>query len=97
MLSKLSSVSKYSELYEPFLESLESPNSSSPSDIIDNSELLKLWSQPMRLFRLANLMRQKSCGDEVSFVINRNINFTDRCLGAAASVPSGKMSAISSL
>jgi FO synthase subunit 2 len=85
MLSKLSSVSKSSELHEPFLESLESPSPySSPSGIIDNSELLKLWSQPMRLFRLANLMRQKSCGDEVSFVINRNINFTNRCVGSCS-------------
>ena len=86
MLSKLSSVSKSSELHEPFLESLESIKPSSPfsSGIIDNSELLKLWSQPMRLFRLANLMRQKSCGDEVSFVINRNINFTNRCVGSCS-------------
>src|SRR5271157_1811770 len=88
MLSKLSSVSKSSELHEPFLESLESlkPSSSSSfsSGLIDNIELLKLWSQPMRLFRLANLMRQKSCGDEVSFVINRNINFTNRCVGSCS-------------
>jgi len=98
MLSKLSSVSKSSELHEPFLEYLESPNpyhysysSSSPSSspsphsgIIDNNELLKLWTQPIRLFRLANLMRQKSCGDEVSFVINRNINFTNRCVGSCS-------------
>lgn len=65
------------------MASLESIKSSSPfpSDIIDNNELLKLWRQPIRLFRLANLMRQKSCGDEVSFVINRNINFTNRCVG----------------
>jgi len=45
-------------------------------------ELLKLWMQPMKLFRIANSMRRKSCGDEVSFVINRNINFTNRCIGS---------------
>jgi 5-amino-6-(D-ribitylamino)uracil---L-tyrosine 4-hydroxyphenyl transferase len=85
MQSKLSSVSKSSELHEPCLDSLESFNPSSPpSGLIDNIELLKLWSQPMRLFRLANLMRQKSCGDEVSFVINRNINFTNRCIGSCS-------------
>ena len=83
MQSKLSSVSKSSELHEPFSESLEPTNSSS-SDLIDNSELLKLWSQPIRLFRLANLMRQKSCSDDVSFVINRNINFTNRCVGSCS-------------
>lgn len=45
---------------------------------------MKLWNQPLRLFRLANLMRQKSCGDEVSFIINRNINFTNRCVGSCS-------------
>ncbi|NPV61685.1 MAG: 5-amino-6-(D-ribitylamino)uracil--L-tyrosine 4-hydroxyphenyl transferase CofH [Methanotrichaceae archaeon] len=40
-----------------------------------------LWHQPLRLFRLANHLREKSCGDFVSFVVNRNINFTDRCVG----------------
>jgi FO synthase subunit 2 len=41
-----------------------------------------LWSQPLRLFRMANLMRQRSCREEVTFVVNRNINFTNRCLGS---------------
>jgi len=41
-----------------------------------------LWSQPLRLFRLANRLRRRSCRDEVSFVVNRNINFTNRCLGS---------------
>ncbi len=48
---------------------------------MDEDGLLRLWSQPMRLFRLANLLRQKSCGDTVTFVVNRNINFTNRCVG----------------
>jgi FO synthase subunit 2 len=41
-----------------------------------------LWREPLRLFRLANRLRQESCRDEVSFVVNRNINFTNRCLGS---------------
>lgn len=49
---------------------------------MDVEELRRLWGQPLRLFRLANMLREKSCGDLVSFVINRNINFTDRCVGS---------------
>ena len=47
----------------------------------DRDELKRLWMQPVRLFRLSNSLRQKSCGDTVSFVVNRNINFTNRCTG----------------
>jgi len=47
----------------------------------DQDELKKLWQQPLCLFRLANLLREKSCGDTVSFIINRNINFTNECIG----------------
>lgn len=47
-----------------------------------HDELLKLWNQPMRLFHLANIMREKSCKDMVSFVVNRNINFTSKCVGS---------------
>ncbi len=45
-------------------------------------ELMRLWHKPLQLFRLANFLRERSCGDEVSFVINRNINFTNRCVGS---------------
>lgn len=51
-------------------------------DFFDEDELLNLWAKPVRLFRLANLLRQKSCGGQVSFVINRNINFTNLCVGS---------------
>jgi 5-amino-6-(D-ribitylamino)uracil---L-tyrosine 4-hydroxyphenyl transferase len=47
-------------------------------------ELLKLWREPMRLFRLANLLRKRSCGDVVTFVVNRNINFTNHCIGSCS-------------
>ncbi len=48
----------------------------------DQDCLKRLWNQPLRLFRLANELRQRSCKDEVSFVVNRNINFTNRCIGS---------------
>jgi FO synthase subunit 2 len=49
--------------------------------ISDQNELKKLWQQPLRLFRLSNALRRKSCRDDISFVINRNINFTNECTG----------------
>ncbi|MEI8003486.1 MAG: radical SAM protein, partial [Methanothrix sp.] len=49
--------------------------------ISDQDELKKLWQQPLRLFRLSNALQWKCCGDAVSFVINRNINFTNKCTG----------------
>jgi FO synthase subunit 2 len=49
---------------------------------LDREELLRLWAQPLRLFRLANALRSRSCGEAVSFVVNRNINFTNRCVGS---------------
>ncbi len=51
-------------------------------DHSDRKQLARLWQQPVRLFRLSNALREKSCNDVVSFVINRNINFTNRCLGS---------------
>lgn len=51
-------------------------------DYSDRKELARLWQQPVRLFRLSNALREKSCNDVVSFVINRNINFTNRCIGS---------------
>ena len=47
--------------------------------ISDQDELKRLWQQPLRLFRLSNALREKSCQGDVSFVINRNINFTNEC------------------
>lgn len=48
----------------------------------DRDLLKRLWSEPVKLYRLANIMREKSGKDEVSFVINRNINFTNQCIGS---------------
>ena len=48
----------------------------------DIEEIRRLWSQPLRLFRVANALRRRCQDDEVSFVINRNINFTNRCVSS---------------
>lgn len=52
------------------------------SSRINQIELKQLWSQPLKLFHRANLLRQERGKDEVSFVINMNINFTNQCIGS---------------
>jgi FO synthase subunit 2 len=42
--------------------------------------LLSLLSNPYDTLRMADELRRDACGDDVSFVVNRNINFTDRCI-----------------
>ena len=54
----------------------------SPGRSVDGSGLLALWKEPVRLFRLANLLREEECGDVVTYVVNRNVNFTNRCVGS---------------
>ncbi len=61
---------------------IEAEDSASAFSSWEPGELQRLWSQPLRLFRLANALRRRCQGDEVSFVINRNINFTNRCVGS---------------
>ncbi|WP_406659722.1 5-amino-6-(D-ribitylamino)uracil--L-tyrosine 4-hydroxyphenyl transferase CofH [Methanolobus sp. ZRKC3] len=61
-----------------------------PDDIIENAykgkttkdeALTLLQTQPFELFELADKLRQEAVGDTVTYVVNRNINFTDRCVG----------------
>ncbi len=61
-----------------------------PDHIIDNAykgkttkddALALLQAPPFELFELADRLRQETVGDTVTYVINRNINFTDRCIG----------------
>ena len=49
---------------------------------MDCEEMMAIWNEPVRLFRLANALREMTCGEEVSFVVNRNINFTNICVGS---------------
>jgi len=49
--------------------------------IQERESLLALWSEPLRLFKTARQLCRESCGDAVSYVINRNINFTNICVG----------------
>lgn len=44
-------------------------------------DALSLYDKPSFLFSLADRLRKKSVGDDVTYVINRNINFTNMCIG----------------
>jgi len=43
--------------------------------------LLLLEAEPFELFRFADNLRYEAVGDIVTYVVNRNINFTNRCIG----------------
>lgn len=44
-------------------------------------DALVLNDKPSLLFSLADRLCKYSCGNNVTYVINRNINFTNRCIG----------------
>ncbi len=44
-------------------------------------DALTLYNNPQYLFPLADMLRKKAVGDVVTYVINRNINFTNMCVG----------------
>jgi FO synthase subunit 2 len=59
-------------------------------DIIENAlagrttkeeALSLLQAHPFELFELADRLRYETVGDIVTYVVNRNINFTNRCIG----------------
>lgn len=61
-----------------------------PDDLIERAyqgkntkedALLLLQALPFELFRFADELRALAVGDEVTYVVNRNINFTSRCVG----------------
>ncbi|HID43507.1 MAG TPA: 7,8-didemethyl-8-hydroxy-5-deazariboflavin synthase subunit CofH [Archaeoglobaceae archaeon] len=41
---------------------------------------MKLLENPFETFRQANSLKEELFGDEVTYVVNRNINFTDICI-----------------
>ncbi len=45
-------------------------------------ELKDLVKSPYRAFELANKLREELAGDRVTFVVNRNINFSDICINS---------------
>ena len=44
-------------------------------------DALTLYNSPALLFPLADMLRKKAVGDVVTYVINRNLNFTNMCVG----------------
>jgi FO synthase subunit 2 len=44
-------------------------------------DAIELYDNASVLFPLADMLRKKAVGDRVTYVINRNINFTNRCIG----------------
>lgn len=61
-----------------------------PEDLIERAyqgkstkedALLLLEVPPLELFRFADELRDLAVGDTVTYVVNRNINFTSRCVG----------------
>ena len=44
-------------------------------------DALDLYKTPSYLFSLADMLRKRAAGDKVTYVVNRNINFTNRCIG----------------
>ncbi|AKB20032.1 MULTISPECIES: 5-amino-6-(D-ribitylamino)uracil--L-tyrosine 4-hydroxyphenyl transferase CofH [unclassified Methanosarcina] len=65
-------------------------NSKIPKDLIERAyqgkstkedALLLLEVPPFELFKFADELRSLAVGDTVTYVMNRNINFTSRCLG----------------
>ncbi|MEL4305550.1 5-amino-6-(D-ribitylamino)uracil--L-tyrosine 4-hydroxyphenyl transferase CofH [Methanococcoides sp. LMO-2] len=61
-----------------------------PEDIVERAyngtatkedALALLEVKPFELYALADDLRKEAVGDNVTYVVNRNINFTDRCIG----------------
>lgn len=44
-------------------------------------DALSLLSDPVELLQVADELRKRCCGKFVTYVINRNINFSNRCIG----------------
>ena len=52
---------------------------------LERDDAIALYNiDPITLFRLADSMRKRAVGDYVTYVVNRNINFTDICIGDCA-------------
>ncbi|MHC1579811.1 MAG: radical SAM protein, partial [Candidatus Alkanophagales archaeon] len=49
---------------------------------ITRSDAMFLVENPRLLFRIADELRREACGDVVTYVVNRNINFTNVCVGS---------------
>ncbi len=59
----------------------EPRNGDETAKISTVEDALWVYTNPTFLFSLADGLRKKTSGDVVTYVINRNINFTNRCIG----------------
>jgi FO synthase subunit 2 len=50
-------------------------------DITRKDALALLKASPFELFETADRLREELAGDTVTYVVNRNLNFTDQCTG----------------
>ena len=49
---------------------------------IEREDALVLADDPISLFRIADELRKEKNGDVVTYIVNRNINFTNICVGS---------------
>jgi FO synthase subunit 2 len=61
----------YKEIYEKSLN----------GEITKKDALKLLEANPFQLFETADRLRKEIIGENVTYVVNRNINFTDNCVG----------------
>ncbi|MDP6626767.1 MAG: 5-amino-6-(D-ribitylamino)uracil--L-tyrosine 4-hydroxyphenyl transferase CofH [Methanopyri archaeon] len=47
---------------------------------LDREDVRRLIARPVEAQRMADALRAEAVGDDVTFVVNRNINFTDVCI-----------------
>ncbi|MDF2954815.1 MAG: 2-iminoacetate synthase ThiH/Menaquinone biosynthesis enzymes MqnC and MqnE [Candidatus Alkanophagales archaeon MCA70_species_2] len=49
---------------------------------VTKNDAMFLVKNPHLLFRIADELRRAACGDVVTYIVNRNINFTNVCIGS---------------
>jgi len=74
IIQKLKSIQELRSIHDGWLDRAEAGN-------CDLDDALDLYDYPSLLFSLADRLRKKAAGERVTYVINRNINFTNRCIG----------------
>ena len=80
----------------PFLVRRDASPLELSGEQLGEDELVRLFStrghERERVFAAADRLRREVCGDEVSYVVTRNIQYTNVCYFSAASAPSRRAS-----